>query len=421
MRGRLNYVLPLFRSWAAYAMLPAAGIITAPILAHALGPEGRGQLAGVLQPMTLASAIAALGVPSAVTYYIGQRAATERVMKFANRMALAMTIIVGLGLLLYSSPVARQIGLDRGLILLIWIAFLPSVLIAIRRAHLQGLRRYKALDLERLLAAAFRVGVVLLLWLAGVNSVIIVAAAYMLAGLGASVILRLPSDSDGGGSPVATSPLSGRTFASYSLLSSFGTIAAAMSARLDQAIMPAVVSAVELGYYSVAVSVAEISTIITMVAARNVFAEASGGFSLGAIIKPVLVSAVVIGLMIGAIMIALPYLVPIIFGQDFSPAIELIQVLLLGSFVAYWVSVASAYLSGIGRPGLSSIGQASAVLVTAGLFWLAWSRMDALAVAWISVWSQVAALVTVGALLVWMTVKHQDIPPVDSPNQAKAD
>ena len=412
-RKSARHVLPLVRSWVAYAALPAAGIITAPILAHALGPEGRGQLSGILQPMTLASAIAALGVPSAVTYFIGQGTAPVWVSKLAVRISALVTLLVSVGLLLYSDPVAAQLGVDRGLILLIWIAFLPSAFVSIRRAHLQGLRRYATLDLERSLGAALRVGVIVLLWLAGVQSVIIVAAAYMIAGLTASVVLRLPADRSNEDSLANPRILSGRTFLRYSLLSSFGTIAAAMSARLDQALMPAIVPAAALGYYSAAVSVAEIPTIATMVAVRNVLAEVSGGFTRRAIARSVLIGGTGQLLMILAISCAIPYVLPWVFGADFAPAIALVQVLLLGAFVSYGASVATAYLAGVGRPGLGSIVQAVAAFVTALLFWVNWEHMDAPRAAWISVWSQIVALLVAVTLIGWMFWRATNRSPAE--------
>lgn len=426
MRRHIRHVVPLIRSWAAYAALPAAGIITAPILAHALGPTGRGQLAGILQPMTLASAVAALGVPSAVTFFIGQRQQAGKVVDTAVKISLIMTLLVGIGLILYSGPVAQQLKTDRLSILLIWAAFLPSAIVSIRRGHIQGLRRYGVLDLERTLAAGFRVGIILLLWIFGVKNVIVFAAAYMVAGLVASAVLRLPKGTEIAGATnkdeVDTAPLSNftiKSFMSYSMLSAFGTIAAAMSARLDQAIMPAVVSANDLGYYSVAVSVAEISTIITAVLTRNILAEVASGVSGRTVIRSVAVGGLAQVALIVAMLVALPSVVPIVFGRDFGPAMGLIRILLLGAFVSYWANVAATYLGGLGKPGYSSLGQAAAALVTILLFWIGWHHMNSVNAAWISVWSQMAALITAVLLLVRVRISASG-EPIATSNKIEA-
>lgn len=404
--------LPLMRSLIAYAAMPAAGIITAPILAHALGATGRGQLAGILQPMTLAASLAALGVPSAVTYFIGRQQPADRVIRLAVKIALIMTLLVGTGLFFYSAKVAEQLGTNRVFMLVIWAAFLPSALIAIRRGHIQGLRRYSALDLERVLASGLRVAAIVALWIIGINSVMAFAATYMVTGLGASLVLRLPRGANtpaarGNRSSTASEEFTGRSFLSYATLSAFGTIAAAMSARLDQAIMPAIVTANDLGYYSVAVTVAEVPGIITAVLTRNVLADVAGGVRRQAVIRSILLGGLAQVALTAALLLVLPHLVPIVFGDDFLPAVELMRILLLATFIGYWATVAATYLGGLGMPGYNSLGQAAAAVTTIILFWFAWHGMDAVTAAWISVWSQAASLATAGLLVVRLRALRQ--------------
>ncbi|MEG8058417.1 oligosaccharide flippase family protein [Sphingomonas sp. 22L2VL55-3] len=400
-------MIPLVRSWIAYAALPAAGIITAPILAHALGPEGRGHLAGILQPMTLASAIAAIGVPSAVTYFIGRNFSPRQTTRLGIRISFVTTVLVGLFLIFYSGRVSHQMNVDRISMLLIWTAFLPSALISIWRARLQGFRNYVTLDLERFLGAAFRVLIIIVLWLIGTRSVVVFAAAYMVAGLAASVVLVRPSILIKLPSETEPLQLTAKRFVNYSLLSSFGTIAAAMSARLDQAIMPVVVSSTELGFYSVAVTVSEISSFITTVVARNVLADASAGISAGAITRSVLIGGLAQTALIGGILLFLPEIVLFAFGRDFLPTVSVTRVLLISSFIGYWATIASAYLAGLGRPGFGSLGQAAAAVMTALLFWIEWRNLNATVVGWISVWSQVAALVILVSLTVAIQINRR--------------
>lgn len=416
--------IPLMRSLIAYAAMPAAGIVTAPILAHALGATGRGQLAGILQPMTLAAAVAALGVPSAVTYFIGRQYPPGKVIRLAVIVALIMTFLVGSSLFLYSARVAEQLDTNRIFLLLIWAAFLPSALIAIRRGHIQGLRRYGALDLERMLASGFRVGAIVLLWIIGVKSVIAFATVYMIAGLGASAVLRLPRNPDASntlrrGSGNIIPEFTGVSFFSYAILSAFGAIAATVSARLDQAIMPAIVATNDLGYYSVAVTVAEVPGIITAVLTRNVLAEVAGGIHTKSVLRLILLGGIAQIALTIAILASLPYAVPIVFGGDFAPAVALIRILLLGTFIGYWANVAAAYLGGLGRPGYNSLGQAAAAFTTILLFWAAWQRMDAGTAAWISVWSQTAALATAFVLVIRLRARGQG-GDVSNPNAEDA-
>ncbi|MGF7160100.1 O-antigen/teichoic acid export membrane protein [Rhodoligotrophos appendicifer] len=406
----IRHFLPLARSWAAYAVLPAAGLITAPILAHALGPEGRGQLAGMLQPLVLASAIAALGVPSAVTFFIGRGVQAGRVSEIAVRISALLTLFVAVGLFFYSYTVAQQIGVDRNLMLLVWLAFLPSAFISISRARLQGIRRYGVLDLERVLASVLRVGLIAILWAGAVSNVFIYSAVYMASGLIASSVLLFSTQVRA--KSVAHSrevELPASEMARYALFASFGTVATAVSARLDQAIMPAAVSPIELGYFSVAVAVAEVANIITTVAIRNVLAEVSSKVSLRSILRSVLIGGACQFVLILIILSIIPLAVPILFGSDFSPASDLIRVLLIGSFVAYWSNVTFAFLSGLGRPGLSSIGPASGVASTIFLFWFFWNDLTANIAAWISVVSQSTMFIAGMFLTGWVLAMRRDL------------
>lgn len=407
MKHHLRHLLPLARSWTAYAALPAAGLLTAPLLALALGPIGRGQLTGMLQPMVLAAAVAALGVPSAVTYFIGKGVDPKRVSKIAIRISIVVTVIVFTGLLLYSETVSLQLGIDRTEILCIWLALLPSAFVGIRRARLQGLRRYRQLDLERALGAIFRIAAIILLYVAGVSDVVVYAAAYMAAGLAASAVLRLPPSEFKNEASIDRSKLQGAELLRYALLASLGTIAATMSSRLDQAIMPVIVPPAELGFFAVAVAVAEIPMIITMVAVRNVMTEASRDFAWRTILRSVLIGAAGQLVLIGALLAATPYIFPIVFGGDFGPAMKLVPVLLVGAFLTYWTAVASSFLAGKGRPGLASLGPAAGAASTAVLFWIQWHRMSAVVAAWISVASQSASCATGAMLIVAIAIQRR--------------
>ncbi len=185
--------LPLMRSLVAYAAMPAAGIITAPILAHALGATGRGQLAGISSADDLGIRCGSAWCALCRDLFHLPSNPADKVLRWAVIIALIMTVIVGTGVFFYSTPIAAQLDTNRILILMIWSAFLPSAFIAIRRGHIQGLRRYGLLDLERMLRPP---SVSVPLSSLGYRREIVIAfaAVYMIAGQSASAMLRLPRD-----------------------------------------------------------------------------------------------------------------------------------------------------------------------------------------------------------------------------------
>lgn len=387
--------LQLLRGWAAYAALPASALVTAPLLANVLGPVGRGELAGLLQPLTLAGAVAALGAPSAATYFTARGASIFQVRTQAWRICLVATAVVGLALLQYSSIVEKSLGVERILILTVWALFLPSSFISVQRGIVQGMRGYLALDIERLTIAISRVFIITLLWLCGIKSVFVYAISYLVPGLVSSLVLFSRKYHNRGDQRLSPS-----SFNRYSMTASFGTISVALSARLDQAIMPIVVGPAQLGLYSVAIAVADISSIITMVVSRNVLAESSGGADKKSVSRTIIVGAVAQLILVASLFIFLPFVLPIVFGISFSHAIPIVHVLLISSFLGYGVNVVSALLSGQGRPGLGSWIQGAAAASTIVLFVAFWGKLDVIDIAWISVVSQLFALVLAVAFLI---------------------
>lgn len=393
----------LLRSWIAYGALPLVAIITAPILARALGPVGRGQLAGMLQPLTLASAIASLGVPAAVTYFVGRGYSTMWVVKRAIVMVSITTLVVGVALFFYSPHVAGSLNLSHLALLGVWAAFIPSAFIAVQRSKIQGLRNYLPIDQERLISSALRVGMIVSLWTLEVKSVFLYAAAYMISGLLASTILYL---GDKGEHRASTAkPEENWSIERYAVFASFGTIAMAMSARLDQAILPSIVRPAELGYFSVAVAIAEVANIITMVIARNLMAEVSSGVAGERALRLILVGGAAHLLLDICLIIALPWALPAVFGEEFRHSTHLVFILLISNFLAYWASCGSTYLSARGQPGKSSFGPAAGALATALSFAFFWASMSSTKAAWISVLSQSITLLTLVPLC-WLATKR---------------
>jgi O-antigen/teichoic acid export membrane protein len=51
----------------AYLVVPLSALMTGPLLARSLGPEGRGLMAALLAPLALANVLFTFGVPDALT------------------------------------------------------------------------------------------------------------------------------------------------------------------------------------------------------------------------------------------------------------------------------------------------------------------------------------------------------------------
>ena len=96
-----RFVRDVSITFAGNIALPLSTIISAPLLARGLGVEGRGEVAGAIAPTALALAIAALGLPEAITYFVakhGQRGRTvfrgAVVMSALSGLAATVTVMI---------------------------------------------------------------------------------------------------------------------------------------------------------------------------------------------------------------------------------------------------------------------------------------------------------------------------------------
>jgi O-antigen/teichoic acid export membrane protein len=79
--------------------------------------------------------------------------------------------------------------------------------------------------------------------------------------------------------------------------------------------------------------------------------------------------------------VAATFLLPIVYGPSFQSAVEPAHILLLGLAAEGVAGVITAFLYGIGRPGLNSIAMGSGVVVTVALDLLLIPRFGAVGAA----------------------------------------
>ncbi|HEY6796560.1 MAG TPA: oligosaccharide flippase family protein [Kineosporiaceae bacterium] len=397
---RMAVVPAQLRSLAAYGVAPTVGIVTAPFLARALRPEGRGELAGVMQPITLAGALAGLGVPAAVAFYTGRGYSQRSVLRIGYLATLPSAVTVYLGLCAYAPVVAARLGVPVPVLLASWAIVVLSALVQVKRASWQGLGRFGRLDLERTGYALARLVGVVGPALAGVTAATGYVAAYLASfGLGAA-LLWCGGPGRCGPAPVADAGRepTRREVRRYSWLAAIGTISLSAGNRLDQLLLPAATSSRQLGFYAVAVTVAEVPLIAATVAARNLMHAASTGRRGGDLVRSAsVVLAAGAGGCLGTAVLA-PSAVPFVFGPAFAPSVRSVQILLLGSGLTIGVLSCTAVVSGRGRPGLGSLINVAGLAVTVVGFAVLWGRMDSELASAVSAASQAAAL-AVGLVL----------------------
>lgn len=381
-------------------VLPLTSVATGPILARALGPDGRGLLAAVLAPIFVAKAATLTALPSAATYAVAKlRHPARDVALRSSSLAFGYGVVASVLLWLLAPTLLSQT--PTGVTLLRRVVWTLPILMTAMTLHgvVLGQRQFDLTNTERAVAAISRM--LMLAGLAFAGYLTVTAAVWTelattaLAALVLFVALARPSGK--GGAPAATGRPLTRELAVYGALGWGGIIAALVNFRLDQAVLAMFVDTRQIGFYAVAVSLTYIPAALG--AARTVFfAEAAHSNDLSLVARA---SSCILVLSIAVLFISLPLAGPaieLLFGNDFSPATRLAQVLLIGTVPFVVEQVIAVGLLSAGRPGQQSLGQATAAAFTlVGLFTLL-PRIGVMGAAITSVVAYTASCVVSAAL-----------------------
>lgn len=362
---RRQSINSLVRGSLAYGLLPMVGLITAPMLARVLGPNGRGQLAAVLQPLTVLEAIILAGAPIAVTYFVGTGLNfrdIRRYVCFISTIAACFSLVIAV---VYSSEIAQTANLNRGFVFGVWCTSILTLVIGIRRAVLQGRGRLDRINVERCALALLRLGLIVLLVALGVRVVEPYILAALVPGFVAAIALLLPSRTQEAdrSTQKPTESVNGSKFYTFALLAGSGHIAITINSRLDQAVLPVFLNTNELGLYAVAVTIAELPLIMTLVITRNLLSEASRGFTTKELLTTAGIGSILVALVSLGLWLAAPSATVLLFGDQFSGAADIARLLLVGTTFVSVTSAMGAILAGIGKPGSGIISPTAGIVV----------------------------------------------------------
>ncbi|WP_091484725.1 oligosaccharide flippase family protein [Microbacterium pygmaeum] len=331
---------------------PLAGLISAPILAHVLGAEGRGEVAGATAPLLLFATLAAFGIPEAVTYFVA-RDLTHRLVIL--RRATIITALVGLAAT--GAAIALAPFLSGGsqeltsLIVMASLAILPTIFVGILRATAAGLGRWSLVASERAAGPLIRlIAIIILALLAQLDvfsATLAIAYSPVIAGL---IYLALPWRSGRSEEP----PPSYADVTGYSARAWLGSIAGVILMRIDQVLMVPLSSTTELGLYVVAVTVSELPLVVNTAIREVVFATDARSSSDEALTRAARVSLLVCLMMGLALGLTCYWWLPVLFGAEFGAAVPVAMILLLAVVIGIPGSVAGAGLSARGLPQLRS-------------------------------------------------------------------
>lgn len=370
----------------------AANFIIGIIIARALGPEGKGAYAFVLQVVAVLAVVLGLGLTTANVRFVANRQVSAKAATANSLWLAAATGVFALGvcLLVLAGPLAPDPPYSLAMALTASALFVFTVLFAWLGGVAAGLSGLRPRSVAGIVAVLAVLGGLIVLWLAG-GLTPLRAVALGVAGQAIAVGAVLIQER-GRMLAVRPSPGSLRRMVSYSARSYVVDLVGYLHLRLDILLLGWLVGAAGVGVYSVAVSFAEIARYVPIVIGAAMFARASQLSADEALRVSARISRLTAAIVLAtAVLFAVlgPLLIPLLFGERFSDATAPLLVLLPGVVfmsvaevpgsylfsrgVIYWKSAAvivvlNVILNLIAVPRIGVLGAALASTVTYALF-----------------------------------------------------
>lgn len=357
------FAVTIAASFGTILLSLVSGVLTARLL----GPEGRGQVAGIQSWILTIAWLPAMGFGQAMVYFQSKGEAPPARVLSTTLVAIPVLGAVGVAIgqlalpLGFSAQTSETLNLAR-----IFLCTVPFILgTEAGWAVLMANKRFAFLGIIRLLQPFLYVAILLFLWVfddfTPFSVLAAQAASYALTlavafiRLGYVVGLTKPKWS------------LARSGFSYGLRLQGVTLGSLVASRLDVMLLPAFVGATDLGYYAIAVNVA--SMVMTLFGSLQmvVFPVASGkegGASIAIVERGVRLSLLGSAACVVVLAITAPWLISLVYGADFVASVGPMQLLLPGLVLWSATSVLAAGLQAVGRPGSASIAQLGGLVIT---------------------------------------------------------
>ena len=350
-----------------FALSLAAGVI----LARTLGPGGRGLYALALLGPSLLVLVANLGVSNALVYHLARGTfRTDQLIGQVIALALILGGVAAVVLMVVIALFGKVLlpGVPLNLAVIAGIAVPLALFFYFSLSFSQGLQKFTAFNSLYLVnAAALVVFLVPLFWARG--NVTAAVAAWSLswvptAGLGLALLSRW------GRLNVRLDRAVARALLRFGIVGYASFLTTYLNFRLDTFLVNIFANATQVGFYAVAVSLAETIWYISTSAATVLTPRVAAGESSESDATTGLVSRVVVGAsLLAAIVLALvaPLLVHVLFGPAFQPSVAAVWLLLPGVVALGAARVLAGYLLGRNRQQVDLAASLAGLVVTVAL------------------------------------------------------
>jgi O-antigen/teichoic acid export membrane protein len=390
-RQRFEAAITSGSGLATYAL----SVLTGPLLARALDPGGRGDLAAVLVPTQLFGWIIGFGLPTAAAYYGRTHERRE-----IHSGAWLFTVLIGGAAVAIAWPFIPGYLNGHDPVTVSWfrVTLIANLLIIPVSVALEELRSYGAgVRFNLLRALPFLVNSLGIIGLALVGHLTLVAA--MASNLVSILIYAVVVIGVCRSWPTRTfSRVTMGLHIRYGGRVAFGTLANLLIAKLDQFLMVGLVASTELGIYVVAATAAGVSAAIGQGVAIALFphlrsqtGSAQQTATTRRSVRWVLVLSTSIAIVIAGCAL---WAIPLFFGDSFSEAVVPLWLMLPGQVVADIATVYNSELMARGKPGSASLALAVGATVSCATIYPAVQLWGIRGAAGVTSVSQVCLLIT---------------------------
>jgi O-antigen/teichoic acid export membrane protein len=365
--GRNALVANIAARVAALVSLSLATLV----VARTNGPAGVGIYALLRVLPGLLGVVISAGLPGATTYFL---AGPDRKNRRLPLTIVAMALLGGLlGTVLWAAtaPLLRYALFSRlslGLVVLAGVTVLTQLLVATAKSCSQGTEDLPGanrviVNEELLFLPAYGA-----LWMLGLHGYAASIWSLLLADV-ATFVLAWNRLAEKGFFHRAAQPSAvlARRIAGYGLRAQVGGIVTLLNLRLDFLLVSVFTGPAALGVYAVASKFAELLKVPPLALTYVLYPRYARRDQTTAAAQArrllpragILTAAAIVPLWIAA-----TFLIPALYGPEFEGAITPAHIILVGLAFEGIAAVITAFLYGIGRPGLNSWGMAAGLAVT---------------------------------------------------------
>lgn len=331
------------------------GVATGVLVARVLGPTERGQLALLMLLPTILGFLGDLGTDRATIFFSAQSESRTTSLPL-NLIKLGLPLAIGATLVaaVLSIAILRDQPQNVRLIAIVASCCVPlSIFSRYGQALLQGQLKMARLGVARLSEPLVYLGIMLALASGSALTLLGAVMARLVAQFGVIGISwhAALKDSSAEGQPVDLR----KELVSYGLRGFPVKLSPNDTFQLDQWLVGLTLGAADLAYYVVALAVLGPARIIPVAFGMVIVPLVAKAKRMQEVILMLIIGTFASGLVAIVLFLALPTVLPWLFGTAYSPAVQPAQIIAVAALPFGVRELLVSTLYGVGKPGLSSV------------------------------------------------------------------